>query len=96
MVSRVKFLGRRSGVKRMSAINGLLPQEAILDVQLSRNLEVTVAVKEDGAHNDFVRSHGCLVVVGVGSAVGAVVAVYCVACTVPQKKIFFHKLVEIY
>lgn len=69
----------------MSAINGLLPREAILAVQLSRNLEVTVAVKEDCAHNDFVRSHGCLVVVGVGSAVGAVVAVYCVACTVKKK-----------
>lgn len=84
-----EVLGRRSGVKRMSAINGLLPREAILAVQLSRNLEVTVVVKEDCAHNDFVRSHRCLVVVGVGSAVGAVVAVYCVACTI-QKKVFFQ------
>lgn len=66
----------------MSAINGLLPREAILAVQLSRNLEVTVAVKEDRAHDDFVGSHGCLVVVGVGSAVGAVIAVYCVTCAV--------------
>lgn len=82
----------------MSTINGLLPREAILAVQLSRNLEVTVAGKEDCANNDFVKSHGCLVVVGVGSAVGAVVAVYCVACTVPKKKklLFFpDRLVEI-
>lgn len=82
----------------MSAINCLLPREAILAVHLSRNLEVTVAVKEDCAHNDFVRSHGCWVAVGVGSAVGAVVAVYCVACTVPKKKdycFFPNRLVEI-
>lgn len=82
----------------MSAINGLLPREAILAVQLSRNLEVTVTVKEDCAHNDFVGSHGCLVVVGVGSAVGAVVAVYCVACTVLIRKkllvFFFSKQIS--
>lgn len=65
----------------MSAINGFLPREAILAVYLGRNLEVTVAVEKDCAHDDFVGS----LVVGVGSAVGAVVAVYCVACVLKKK-----------
>ena len=81
MFSR-EILGRRSGVKRMSAINGFLPREAIPAVYLGLDFIVTVAVEEDSAHDDFVRPHDCLVVVGVGGAVGAVVAVYCVACIV--------------
>lgn len=78
MFSR-EILGRRSGLKRRSAINGFLPREAFPAVYLGLGFKVTVAVEEDCAHDNFVRSHDCLVVVGVGSAVGAVVAIYCVA-----------------
>ena len=79
-ISHPLTLRRRCSIKGSRAIDGLLPRKPILDVKLGRNLEVTVALQKDGAHDNFVGAHDGLVVVGVRGAVGAVVAVHCVSC----------------
>lgn len=57
------------------------PGQLGLPEDLSRWLEILSAVEQDGADNDRVRAHDLLVVVGVGCAVWAVVAVDCLACS---------------
>lgn len=73
-------LRRRRSIKSRRALNALLPREPILDVEFGADLEIAVALEENGADDDFVGAHGGLVVVGVRGAVGAVVAVYWVSC----------------
>lgn len=51
-----------------------LPSQTVFSEDLSAELEVLGALQEGGAHDDFV-AHDGLVVVGVGGAVRAVVAV---------------------
>jgi hypothetical protein len=57
-----------------------LPRHLGFPEDLGRGLELLAAVEQDGAHDDRVRSHDLLVVVDVRRAVGAVVAVHCLAC----------------
>jgi len=54
--------------------NLLLPVHLRLAVDLSVGFPVLASVEEDGADDDF-RAHDGLVVVDMGGAVGAVVAV---------------------
>lgn len=65
-------LRRRRPLKGMRHLG--LPGEAILAEDLSRDLEVLGALQQAGADDDLVAQDG-LVVVDVGGAVGAVVAV---------------------
>lgn len=51
-----------------------LPVQPILTEDLRRDLEALATLQQAGAHDDLVAQHG-LVVVSVGGAVGAVVAV---------------------
>lgn len=60
--------------------NLLLPAESVLAEDLGLWLKGLAAFGEDaGAEDDGVGAGDCLVVVDVGGAVGAVVAVYVVA-----------------
>ena len=51
-----------------------LPVQPILTEDLGRDLEALAALQQAGTHDDLITQRG-LVVVGVGGAVGAVVAV---------------------
>ena len=61
--------------------NLLLPRQSILAVNLCGRLQILAALEQGGADDDLGAEDG-LVVVGVGGAVGAVVAVDVLACSV--------------
>lgn len=54
--------------------NLILPRPTILSIDLSRDLEVLAALQEARANDNLIAQHG-LLVVDVGGAVGAVVAI---------------------
>ena len=56
-----------------------LPFQTVFTVDLGCDLEVFGALQQAGSHDNVV-AHDGLVVVGMGSAVGAVVAVDGVSC----------------
>lgn len=61
--------------------NLFLPAHLGLSVDLSSRLKLLALLTEkDGSGNDSIISHDGLVVVHVGGAARAVVAVYCFAC----------------
>ena len=64
---------RRKDLKSRS--NLLLPRHADLPIDLSTELQVLSIVEQDGANDVLVIAHDGLVVVDVGGAVAAVVAV---------------------
>lgn len=74
---RLRRWQRLKGVRNL-----LLPRHLGLAVNLRAGLEVlALAAEEHGARNDGVGAHDLLVVVDVGRAVGAVVAVHGLACS---------------
>lgn len=74
LVQNTPRLLRRQGLEGRG--NLLLPGQLGLAEDLSGRLELFALVQQAGAQNDLVVAQGGLVVVGVGGAVGAVVAVH--------------------
>lgn len=67
-------LRRRHNIKRLR--NFLLPSRTVLAVYFSSRLEaLTALVKKSSAKNDRIGAHGFLMVVHVGGAIGAIIAV---------------------
>ena len=75
---------RRRSLERIGHL--LLPGQTILAEELGRDLEIFAAYQQARANDDLVVAHGRLVMVGVGGAVGAVVAVHRFAFVLHQKR----------
>lgn len=60
--------------------NLLFPRHLVLAEDLSRDWQLLATVEQNGAKHNRVRTHGLLVVVDVGGALRAVVAVDSLAC----------------